>query len=67
MTAEQGDADPLLQTFAVMLREVAGYDITGERLEAAMPLIRPMVSAIRLMDEVELGDTEPMVAFRCLT
>lgn len=66
MTAERRRADPMLQTYAAVLREVAGYEITGERLEAAMPLIRQMVSAIRLMDEVDVSEIEPMVAFRCL-
>jgi hypothetical protein len=66
MTAERDAVDPLLQAYATILREVAGYNITEERLEAAIPLVRHMVQAIRMMDEVDVSEIEPMVAFKCL-
>jgi hypothetical protein len=66
MTTDTEVPDDLLQTYTFMLQEVAGYDITKERLEAAMPLIRHMVRAVRMLDEVDVSEIEPMVAFRCL-
>lgn len=66
MTTDTKASDSLLQTYTIMLHEVAGYDITKERLEAAMPLIQHMVKAIRMLDEVDVSEIEPMVAFKCL-
>jgi hypothetical protein len=63
----QGTSEPLLLACDAVLREVAGYPITPDRLSAALPLIRSFVSAIRAMDEVELGALEPMTTFRPLT
>jgi hypothetical protein len=65
MTADRDGADSLLRTYAIMLHEVAGYDIGDDRLAAAMPLMRHMAVAIRLMDEVDVSEVEPMLSFRC--
>jgi hypothetical protein len=45
---------------------VGGYPISSDRLEAALPLIREIVSAIREMDEVDVTAVEPVTVFRLL-
>jgi hypothetical protein len=47
-----------------MLREVGGYPITVERLQAAGPVIREVLTAIRALDEVDVSRVEPMTIFR---
>lgn len=59
-------ADPLLAACSVLLSEVGSAPMDAVRLEAALPLIRKMAAAIRQMDELDLGDTEPATVFRPL-
>ena len=61
------NSDALLIACDAVLREIAGYAITSDRLNAALPLIRETLSAIRAMDEVDVGASEPMTTFRPLT
>jgi hypothetical protein len=58
------NSDALLAACDAVLREIAGYPITAERLNAALPLIREIQSAIRAMDEVDVSASEPMTTFR---
>jgi hypothetical protein len=58
------NSDPLLVTCDAVLREIGGYPITPDRLNAALPLIREILSAIRAMDEVDVSASEPMTTFR---
>ena len=64
MKTSQGNPDPLLAARAAMLQEVAGYPITGERLQAARPVIREVLTAIRALDKVDVSRVEPMTIFR---
>jgi hypothetical protein len=64
MKNSQDNPDPLLAACAAMLREVAGYPITVERLQAAGPVIREVLTAIRALDEVDVSRVEPMTIFR---
>jgi hypothetical protein len=64
MKTPQGNPDPLLMTCAAMLQEVAGYPITDERLQAARPVIREVLTAIRALDKVDVSKVEPMTIFR---
>ena len=64
MTIPQDDPDPLLAACAAMLQEVAGYPITAERLQAAGPVIREVLRAIRVLDKVDVSGVEPMTIFR---
>jgi hypothetical protein len=56
--------DALLVACDVVLREIAGYPITSDRLNAALPLLRAILPAIRAMDEVDVSAAEPMTTFR---
>ena len=56
--------DALLVACDAVLREIAGYSITPDRLNAAVPLIREILSAIRAMDELDVSAFEPMTTFR---
>jgi len=47
-----------------VLREIGGYPITPDRLNAALPLIREILSDISAMEEVDVSDSEPMTTFR---
>jgi len=58
------NTDPLLAACDAVLREIGGYPITPDRLNAALPLIREILSAIRTMDEVDVSASEPMTTFR---
>jgi hypothetical protein len=58
------NSDTLFVACDVVLREIGGYPITPDRLNAALPLIREILSAIRAMDEVDVSATEPMTTFR---
>lgn len=58
--------DPLIAACDAVLREVAAYPITPERLHSAGPLIVEIVSAIREMDEVDVSGVEPLTVFRLL-
>jgi hypothetical protein len=49
---------------AAMLREVADYPISSERLADAWSLIEEMIAAIRTLDEVDVSNTEPVTVFR---
>jgi hypothetical protein len=60
------DPDALLLACDAALREIAGYPITSDRLNAALPLVRETLSAIRAMDEVDVSASEPMTTFRPL-
>jgi hypothetical protein len=64
MTIPQDDPDPLLAACAAMLQEVAGYPMTAERLQAACPVIREVLTAIRALDKVDVSGVEPMTIFR---
>jgi hypothetical protein len=64
MTIPQDDPDPLLAACAAMLQEVADYPITAERLQAAGPVIREVLTAIRALDKVDVSGVEPMTIFR---
>jgi hypothetical protein len=59
-------SDALLAACSAVLREVADYPITAERLEAALPLVKEMIAAIRMMDEVDVDGIEPATAFQAL-
>jgi hypothetical protein len=63
---EDESPDPLMAACAALLREIGGYPIDHVRLEAALPLIRSMMTAIRAMDEVDVRGVEPMTVFRPL-
>ena len=58
------NSDTLLVACDAFLREIGGYPITPDRLNAALPLIREILSAIRAMDEVDVSASEPMTTFR---
>ena len=58
------NSDALLVACDAVLREIAGYPITPDRLNAALPLIREIQSAIRAMDDVDVSASEPMTTFR---
>jgi hypothetical protein len=58
------NSDALLVACDAVLREIAGYPITPERLNAALPFIREILSAIRAMDELDVSASEPMTTFR---
>jgi hypothetical protein len=58
------NSDALLVACDAVLREIAGYPITSDRLSAALPLIREIQSAIRAMDDVDVSASEPMTTFR---
>ena len=58
------NSDTLLVACDAVLREIGGYPITPDRLNAALPLIREILSAIRAMDEVDVSASEPMTTFR---
>ena len=60
------NSDALLVACDVVLREIAGYPITADRLNAALPLIREIQSGIRTMDDVDISASEPMTTFRPL-
>lgn len=60
------NSDALIVACDAVLREIAGYPITPDRLNAALPLIREALSAIRLMDELDVSASEPMTTFRPL-
>ncbi len=60
------NSDGLLAACDTLLREIAGYPITPERINAALPVIRDMLRAIRMLDDVDLGAVEPMTTFRPL-
>jgi hypothetical protein len=66
MADQDPNPDPLLVACDALLREVAGYPLSADRLEAAVPLIREILSAIRMMDEVDVSASEPMTTFRPL-
>ena len=61
------NSDALLVACDAVLREIAGYPITVDRLNAALPLIREIQSAIRAMDDVDVSASEPMTTFRPVT
>jgi hypothetical protein len=63
---ETGADTHILAACDMLLREIAGYPITPERMDAALPLVREMLRAIRILDEVDLGVIEPMTIFRPL-
>lgn len=56
--------DPLWTACDCVLREVSGFSIPSARLEAALPLIREIMVAIRSMDEVDVSSVRPMTEFR---
>jgi hypothetical protein len=58
------NSDALLVACDAVLREIAGYPITSDRLNAALPLIREIQAAIRAMDDVDVSVSEPMTTFR---
>lgn len=60
------NSDALIVACDAVLREIAGYPITPDRLNAALPLIREALSAIRSMDELDVSASEPMTTFRPL-
>ena len=60
------NSDALLVACDAVLREIAGYPITSDRLNAALPLIREIQSAIRTMDDADISASEPMTTFRPL-
>ena len=64
MKIPRDDPDPLMAACAAMLQEVAGYPITAERLQAARPVIREALTAIRALDKVDVSRVEPMTIFR---
>jgi hypothetical protein len=64
MANDEANSEALLVACDAVLREVAGYPITSERLSAALPLIREILLAIRAMDEVDVSASEPMITFR---
>jgi hypothetical protein len=66
MSDRAESSDALLAACSAVLREVAEYPITPERLEAALPLVKEMIAAIRMMDEVDVDGIEPATAFHTL-
>ena len=58
------NSDALIVACDAVLREIAGYPITPDRLNAALPLIREALSAIRSMDELDVSASEPITTFR---
>ena len=60
------EPDRLAALCEVLLHEVAGYPITRERLDTALPLMRDMLRAIRMLDELDVASVEPMISFRPL-
>jgi hypothetical protein len=47
-----------------VLRDIASYPITSERLLQALPLIKESIAAIRTMDEADVSGLEPMTVMR---
>ena len=47
-----------------LLHEIAGYAITEERVEEALPLIRDLLGHIRHLDEVSVETLEPATTFK---
>jgi hypothetical protein len=47
-----------------VLRDMASYPITGERLLEALPLIKESIAAIRTMDGADVSGLEPMTVMR---
>ena len=66
MESEDRDSDPLLSACDAVLREIANAPISHERLEAARSLIAEIVTAIRMMDEVDVRGIEPATVFRVI-
>jgi hypothetical protein len=58
------NSDPLLAACDAMLREAGGTALSAEWLDEAGPVIEGIVKAIRTMDELDLGETEPAIIFR---
>lgn len=67
MSEANVDSDGLQAACEALLREIAGYPITPERMAAALPLIKEMLRAIRTLDEVDVASVEPMTSFRALS
>jgi hypothetical protein len=64
MNEPNNPSDLLLQTCEALLREIASYPITSDRLLEALPLIKDSLAAIRRMDEVDVSGLEPMTVVR---
>lgn len=64
MADRPSDREPLLAACDAVLRELAGFPTSPERLDASVLLIREIMSAVRAMDEVDVRDVEPMTTFR---
>ena len=64
MTDQPTESDPLFLACDALLREIAGTEISTDRLSDALPVIRETIAAIREMDEVDVAGVEPATAFR---
>ena len=45
------------------LAELAGLELTEERLDALLPQIEPLLEARALLEGLDLGDTPPELVF----
>ena len=45
------------------LAELAGLELTEERLDALLPQIEPLLEARRLLEGLDLDDTPPELVF----
>ena len=61
---DDSNGDALLTACDAMMREVGGFPLSAERLSEARPVIASIVKAIRSMDELDLGESEPALSFK---
>jgi hypothetical protein len=64
MNEPTSTTDPMLIACEAVLREIASYPVTSERLLEALPLIKESIAAIRTMDEADVNGLEPMTVMR---
>jgi hypothetical protein len=55
--------DPLLLAVTAMLRELADFPITEDRLAEARPIVEATLVAIRSLDEADVEGLEPATQF----
>jgi hypothetical protein len=64
MNEPTSTSDPMFIACEAVLRDIASYPVTSERLLDALPLIKEAIAAIRAMDEADVKGLEPMTVMR---
>jgi hypothetical protein len=64
MNEPTSTSDPMFIACEAVLRDIASYQVTSERLLEALPLIKESIAAIRAMDEADVKGLEPMTVMR---